>query len=100
MIFITELGETIATTIEDIERTKRGIDSALGSIYRFNVFTDVIIPDDSYLLVQRRQIGSAFILGHGINAKLGTQTPQPVLGSSTSWGNWVTIAEYTGTTAP
>ena len=95
---MTELGETIATTIDDLERTKRGIDSATGSIYRFNVFSDTFPADDTYLKVQRRQIGSSFILGHGINGKLGVQTPQPKLGD---WAfSWTTIAEYSGVTAP
>ena len=95
---MTLIGEVIATTADDLERTKRGIDSYTGSIYRFSIFSDSVTIDDTYLKISRRQIGSSFILGHPINAKLGAQTPQPILGDQTF--AWVTIVEYTGTTAP
>ena len=95
---MTEIGEVIATTADDLERTKRGIDSYTGSIYRFNIFTDNYTVDDTYLKISKRQIGSSFILGHPIIAKLGTQTPQPILGDQTF--AWVTITEYTGGNSP
>ena len=91
------MGETIATIADDLDRTKRS-ETYTGSIYRFNIFTDTVTIDDTYLLVRKQQIGSSFILGHWTNGKLGVQTPQPLLGDDRR--TWVTIAEYSGTTAP
>ena len=96
---MTELGETIATTIDDLERTKRGIDSSTGSIYRYNIFTDTVTIDDTYFVLRKRGIGSSFILGHAIDGKMGTQSPQPILGDSTVT-SWQNIIVYSGATAP
>lgn len=92
---MTELGQTIATTIDDLERTKKGIDSSTGSIYRFNVFSDSMTVDDTYLKISNRQNGTAFILGHPVNGLIETSP----LGSGTM-GAWHTILSMSGTTAP
>lgn len=94
---MTELGETIATTIDDLERTKRGIDT--GSIYRFSMFKDEFTTDDTYLLVRKRGTGSSFIWGHRVWGMLGSQSTQPYLGDSRA-GTWTQIAVYSGATAP
>ena len=97
---MTTVGEAIATTADDLERTKRGIDSFTGSVYRFNIFSDTCIIDDTYLKISNRQIGSTFIVGHWTNGRLGSVVaPQPKLGEN-NLGAWTTIVEYTGTTAP
>ena len=97
---MTSIGEMIATTADDLERTKRGIDSYTGSIYIFNIFTDTYTIDDTYLKISNRQIGSTFVVGHPTNGRLGAvSAPQPKLGEN-NLGAWVAIVEYTGATAP
>lgn len=45
--------------------------------------------------VKERTLGTAFILGHSVNGLLGTQSPQPVLGTGTM-NAWKIISETSG----
>jgi hypothetical protein len=45
--------------------------------------------------ISKIPIGTAFIIGHSINGKIGTQTPQNVIGEGTL-GEWEVISETAG----
>jgi len=78
---MTEVGETLATTIDEIKRIQAGIGEVTGSIFRLQIYRDYPSIDDTYLELKSRQIGSTFILGHPINGKIGSQSAlQPYLG--------------------
>jgi hypothetical protein len=96
---MTGLGEVLGTHISDKDRIKRAVRESGAPIYIFHYFREEVLPDDTYIKVENRSIGSSFVLGHASYGELGTgQSPQPYLGDSR--GSWSEIYEGTGTTAP
>ena len=65
--------------VDDLHR-QFGAQSAIATYLQF--FNEEIVTYHGSTIIERRGIGSSFVIGDSVYGKLGTQTPQPYLGDS------------------
>lgn len=80
---MSDLGKTIANLLKDADDMKSQFGAAGSVGYYLSTMNESIEPEDRYVIIKTRGLGSSFVFGHSQLGVFGEGlTPQPYFGDS------------------